>query len=186
MVWKWTGAAPFILMAGLYNLTRVKEEVRLAVAEQREEFGPQNPHYASFVEESFAQQAFMRLMGAQLLKVVPGEVEILLPFNKDLTQQHGFLHAGVVTTIVDNACGYAALSLMPAGASVLTVEFKVNFLAPAKGERFIAKGSVIKPGKTITVCVGEVLAINGEVPKLIATISATMMMLLGRPGVVPG
>ena len=133
-----------------------------------------------------AKQAVMNLIGAELVKVLPGKVEILLPFRNDLTQQHGFLHAGIITTLVDSACGYAALSLMPAGASVLTVEFKVNLLAPAKGERFVARGKVVKPGRTITVCSGEVFALGSEEPKLVSTMTATMMTLQGRPDVAEG
>ncbi|MGB8518893.1 MAG: PaaI family thioesterase [Candidatus Tumulicola sp.] len=128
----------------------------------------------------------MRSIGANLSKVAPGEVEIVVPFREDLTQQHGFLHAGIITTIVDSACGYAAFSLMPAGASVLTIEFKVNLLAPAKGETFLARGIVIKPGKTITVCAGEVFGRGTGDPILVATMTATVMTLLGRPGVAEG
>jgi uncharacterized protein (TIGR00369 family) len=120
------------------------------------------------------------------VKVIAGEVEIHLPFRKELTQQHGFLHAGIIATIADNACGFAALSLMPPDASVLTVEFKVNLLSPAKGEQFVARGKVIKQGQTITVCSGEVFSIVEDEPKLVASMVATMMMLQGRPGVSPG
>lgn len=132
----------------------------------------------------------MELIGAELAEIRPGFITIRLPFRADLTQQHGFLHAGVVTTIVDSACGYAAFSLMPAGASVLTVEYKVNLLSPAKGAWFLAEGRVVKPGRTLTVCEGKVYAMperdgeNGS--KLIATMSATMMTLLDRPGVTAG
>jgi len=149
-------------------------------------FLPQAPDFADRVQSSFSQQSVMNLIGAKLTKVLPGEVEIQIPFRDDLTQQHGFLHAGIITTIVDSACGYAAFSLMPAGASVLTIEFKVNLLAPAKGERFLARGMVVKPGKTITVCSGEVFALGEKDPKLIATMMATMMTLQGRPGVSVG
>lgn len=148
---------------------------------------PQTPDYAERVRESFRRQRVMELLGAQLVDVQPGRVTIRLPFRDDLTQQHGFLHAGVVTTIADSACGYAAFSLMPAEAAVLTVEYKVNLLAPARGTWFLAEGLVIKPGRTLTVCDGKVYAMgeNGE-NKLIATMSATMMTLLNRPGVPPG
>jgi uncharacterized protein (TIGR00369 family) len=128
----------------------------------------------------------MRLIGAELADVRPGEVAIRIPFRNDLTQQHGFLHAGIVTTIVDSACGYAAFSLMPAGSSVLSVEFKINLLAPAKGDSFLAKGAVIRPGKTITFCSGEVYAISDDSQKLIATMSSTMMRLQDRPGLTEG
>lgn len=152
----------------------------------KSDFSPQTPDFASRVQSSFAQQSIMNLIGAKLNKVLPGEVEIIIPFRDNLTQQHGFLHAGVITTIVDSACGYAAFSLMPIGASVLTIEFKVNLLAPAKGELFLAKGMVVKPGKTITVCSGEVFVLEAEDPKLVATMTATMMTLQHRSGVVEG
>lgn len=128
----------------------------------------------------------MGLIGAEIDDVEPGEVAIRIPFRDDLTQQHGFLHAGIVTTIVDSACGYAAFSLMPAGSSVLSVEFKINLLSPAKGEAFLAKGTVVKPGKTITFCSGEVYALNAGSQKLIATMTSTMMRLQDRPGITEG
>lgn len=137
-------------------------------------FAPRNPDYERVVQENFERQAVMKLIGAELGKVAPGEVEILLPFREELTQQHGYLHAGIITTIVDNACGFAALSLMPPDSSVLSVEFKVNLMSPAKGERFIARGEVIKPGRTITVCTGEVYAIGENEPKLVSSMTATM------------
>lgn len=143
-------------------------------------FVPKASDFEQRVRTSFSNQHVMKLIGAELATVVPGEVEIQIPFRSDLTQQHGFLHAGIVTTVVDSACGYAAFSLMPAEAEVLTVEYKVNFIAPAKGERFVARGKVVKPGRMISVCAGEVFAISGEEPKLIVTMSATMMMLAGR------
>ncbi len=146
---------------------------------------PHDPDFESRVRESFERQGAMKLIGATLEMVAPGEVEIYMPFREDLTQQHGFVHAGIITTIMDNACGFAAYSLMPADASVLSVEFKVNLLAPAKGEAFIARGEVIKPGKTITVCNGEVYA-PGEDNKLIATMTATLIMLQGRTGIPQG
>ena len=121
------------------------------MVEPKSGFSPQAPDFANRVRSSFAHQSLMNLIGAELVRVLAGEVEIEIPFRQDLTQQHGFLHAGVIAAIVDSACGYAALSLMPARASVLTVEFKVNLLAPAKGERFVARGKVVKPGRTITV-----------------------------------
>ena len=127
----------------------------------------------------------MKLMGAELAKVVPGEVEILLSYRDDLTQQHGFLHAGVITTIADSACGYAAFSLMAPGSSVLTIEFKVNLLAPAQGKSFRARGAVVKAGRTITVCSGDVFALADE-PVLVATMTATVMALQGRAGISEG
>jgi uncharacterized protein (TIGR00369 family) len=107
--------------------------------------------------------------------VAPGAVEIELPYRADLCQQDGFLHAGIVTTIVDSACGYAAYTLMPAGARVLSVEFKINFLAPAIGDRFIARGMVARAGRTVTVCTGEVVAVSQGAERAIALMQATMM-----------
>ena len=132
---------------------------------------------------SFARQAFMAALGAELMAVSPGEVSIALPFREDLTQQHGFLHAGVAASVVDSACGYAALTLMPPGTGVLSVEFKVNLLAPAAGERFIATGRVVKPGRTLTVCAGEVAAERGGERAVVALMQATMMTLRDRAGV---
>ena len=119
----------------------------------------------------------MSTIGARLYSVAAGVVEIELPFRDDLTQQDGYLHAGITTTIVDSACGYAAFSLMPTDSSVLTVEYKVNFVAPARGERFIATGRVVKPGRTLTLCNGEVHAIEGDSRTLVAVIQTTMMRL---------
>lgn len=127
------------------------------------------------VQESFSRQPALATIGAILTRVKPGEVTIELPIRPDLTQQHGFVHAGIVTMVVDTACGYAALTLMPAASAVLTVEFKVNFLSPATGDKLVARGWVIKPGKTLTVCLGEVHAWNGWEDKLVATILATMI-----------
>lgn len=140
-------------------------------------FAPLNPNYEEQVKLGFARQKVMTAIGASLQKVAPGEVEIEINFRDDLTQQHGYLHAGIVTIIADSACGFAAYSLMPENSGVLTVEYKVNFLSPARGEQFIATGRVIKPGRTLTVCAGEVAAIDGEVSKTIAVIQATMMRL---------
>jgi uncharacterized protein (TIGR00369 family) len=114
--------------------------------------------------------------------VVPGEVDIRLPFRADLTQQHGFLHAGAMTTVVDSACGYAALTLMPAGAGVLTVEFKVSLVAPGKGDGIVARGRVLKAGRTLTTCVGDAFAIASGEEKLVLTMLATMMTVQGRRG----
>lgn len=135
---------------------------------------------------SFARQSVMTTIGARLTRVTPGAVEIELPFRSDLTQQHGFVHAGVITTIADSACGYAAFSLMSAEASVLTVEYKVNLLAPARGDRFVARGRVMKPGRTLTVCAADVVAVTaaGETP--VSTMLATLIALYDRPDLPPG
>jgi uncharacterized protein (TIGR00369 family) len=129
------------------------------------------------VRTSFARQALMETIGARMITVSPGEVVIELEFREDLTQQHGFVHAGVITSIVDSACGYAALSLMSPDSGVLTVEYKANFVSPAKGEKFIATGRVVKPGRTLTVCSGDVLAVDEGKERIVATMLATMMRL---------
>ncbi len=136
---------------------------------------PPDEEFENRVRSSFDRQQVMKTIGAEMTHVSPGEVHIELPYSEALTQQHGYLHAGIVTIIVDSACGYAAYTLMPALSEVLTVEYKVNFLAPARGERFVAIGNVIKPGRTLTVCSGKVLAVSNGKEKLIATIQATMM-----------
>ena len=141
------------------------------------QFQPRDLHYEERVTSSFALQRVMSTIGARLYSVSAGVVEIELPFRDDLTQQDGYLHAGITTTIVDSACGYAAFSLMPTDSSVLTVEYKVNFVAPARGERFIATGRVVKPGRTLTLCNGEVHAIEGDSRTLVAVIQTTMMRL---------
>ena len=136
---------------------------------------PNDPHFEARVRESFAAQNVMRLIGARLSRVEPGLAEIDLDSRGDLTQQNGYVHAGIVTTILDSACGYAAYTLMPADSGVLTVEYKVNFLRPASGEKFVGIGRVIKPGRNLTVCLGEALAYEKGEGKLIATMQATMM-----------
>jgi uncharacterized protein (TIGR00369 family) len=143
-------------------------------------FEPPDPNYTDRVRASFVRQRLLVTLGARLGRVAPGEVEIHLPFREDLSQQHGFLHAGALTSIVDTACGYAALTLMPAGAAVLTVEFKVNLLAPGKGEAFVARGRVLKAGRTLTVASGDVLARDGGEERLVATMVATMMTVRDR------
>jgi uncharacterized protein (TIGR00369 family) len=135
------------------------------------------------LRDSFARQTIMATIGAALEMVEKGRAVIALPYAKHICQQHGFLHAGVVTTIVDSACGYAAFSMMPPGSAVLTVEFKVNLMAPAKGERFLAEGRVVKAGRTLTVTQGEVTAIEGDKRTTVAIITATMMRLEAKDGV---
>ncbi len=147
-------------------------------------FQPRAANFESRVRASYGRQALMTMIGACLTRVTAGEVTIELPFRSDLTQQHGFLHAGIVTAIVDTACGYAAFSLMPEDAGVLSVEYKVNFLAPAAGERLVATGRVIKAGQTITVCTGDVVALTAGQAKAVATMQATIMTVKGRANVV--
>ena len=141
-----------------------------------------NPAFADEVRRSFAKQAIMGLIGGELTRVEPGVVEIALRYREDLTQQDGFVHAGIVATIADSACGYAAYSLMPPESEVLAVEFKVNLLRPAKGETFVARAEVIKPGKTLTVVRADVFATTGDEQKLVATMQGTMMRLPRRRG----
>ena len=144
-------------------------------------FEPQDPNFEARIRASFARQKIMKTIGARLTKVAPGEVEIELPFRADLTQQHGFLHAGIVTAIVDTACGYAAMTLMPGDATVLTVEYKLNLLAPGEGDFFVAEGRVAKPGRTLCIVQGEVYARSGERRTLCALMQQTLIVLHGRP-----
>ncbi len=147
------------------------------------EFKPRDDGYAARVRESFALQGAMGTLGASLAEIAPGRVVIELPWAAGLSQQHGFLHAGMVATALDSACGYAGFTLMPPGAGVLTVEFKINLLAPAKGQRFRMVGQVIKPGRTITVTEGRAYATADGREKLIATLGATLMTITGRDDV---
>jgi uncharacterized protein (TIGR00369 family) len=135
------------------------------------------------VRDSFARQRFMATLGARLVSVTPGEVVIELPWRDELGQQHGVLHAGAVAAVADSACGYAALSLMPAGASVMSVEFKVNLLAPGRGDRFVAHGRVRRAGRTLTVCEGSVRAVDQNEEREVAIMTATMIRLEGRPDI---
>lgn len=135
------------------------------------------------VRDSFARQQAMVTIGASLVGLARGEAEIALPFDPKVTQQHGFVHGGVVAMIADSACGYAALSTMPREASVLTVEFKLNLLAPAKGERFVAAGRVVRPGRRLVVTLGEVFAEEAGRRKQVAMIVATMMAIEGDAGI---
>jgi uncharacterized protein (TIGR00369 family) len=134
-----------------------------------------SPEVAARVQSSFDRQAFMTTVGARLVSIRPGHVVIDWPFSSHLTQQHGFLHAGVVAAVADSACGYAALSLMPQGVGVLSVEFKINLMKPAAGEHFRAVGKVIRSGRTLSVCAAEVEAQSGEKHEIIAIMQATMM-----------
>ena len=141
---------------------------------------PKDSLYRQRVEDSFSLQGVMQTLGAKMEKLEPGAVDIGLAWDRSLTQQHGFLHAGVVSTALDSACGYAAFSLMPEDAAVLTIEFKINLLAPAKGERFRMEGRVLKPGRTITVCEGRAYALQDQKETLIATMNCTLMTVMGR------
>jgi uncharacterized protein (TIGR00369 family) len=141
-----------------------------------------DPDFEARVRASFAKQQFMATLGARLVLVAPGEVTIALPYRADLTQQHGFLHAGAVTSVVDSACGYAALTLMEPGAAVLSVEFKVNMLAPAAGKEFRATGKVVRAGRTITVCTGELHAVHDGGTTVVAILQGTMMAVRDKVG----
>ncbi|MDX6696434.1 MAG: hypothetical protein QOF02_4037 [Blastocatellia bacterium] len=145
-------------------------------------FQAEDANFESRVRASFARQQLMQTLGAALTLVEPGAVEIELAYQASLTQQHGFIHAGVVASALDSACGYAAFSLMPADAAVLSIEFKVNLLAPAKGERLIARGEVKRAGRTITVCAADAFMVEGGQSKVVATMLATMMCVRGREG----
>jgi uncharacterized protein (TIGR00369 family) len=138
---------------------------------------PVDPHFAARCRESFGRQKAMALIGARLSAVEPGATEITLPYREDLTQQKGFVHGGIIGMIADTACGYAAFSLMPAGCSLVTVEYKINILAPARGS-LVARGEVVKAGRSLTVARAEVYAEDG---KHIATMQQTLMMLPDTP-----
>ena len=141
-------------------------------------FEAPNSEFAREVKESFAKQSVMSTIGAELIRVDAGLVEIGLSYRSDLTQQHGYLHAGIVATIADSACGYAAYTLMPANSEVLSIEFKVNLMRPARGKKFIAVANVLKPGRTLTVVRADVFGIDEEDQReLIATMLATMICL---------
>jgi uncharacterized protein (TIGR00369 family) len=148
------------------------------------DFAPRFPDFAERVRRSFARQAMMGTIGASLSRVEPGEVEIVLPAAPHVLQQHSFVHGGAIAMIADSACGYAALSLMTASAGVLTAEFKVNFLASGAGERLIAVGRAVKPGRTLTVAQAEVHAEGNGECRLIALMTATLIAIDGRGGPV--
>ena len=143
------------------------------------DFEPRDADYGRRVRESFARQRAMETLGMRLLRVAPGEVEIGLDFRGELTQQHGYLHAGIVTAAVDTACGYAALSLTEPGAEVLSVEFKLNLLSPAAGHSFVARARVVRAGRNLTVCAGDFYTLKDDGEKLVATMLATMMKVAG-------
>ena len=142
-------------------------------------FKPRNNDFEACVRESFARQDFMTHIGAAITRIVPGEVDIELPHNWKLMQQHGFFHAGTTASIADTAAGYAALSLFKPDHGVLTTEFKINLLAPAKGEKLLARGKVLKPGRTLTICKSDVVAIAGGDETLVASALLTMMQIEG-------
>jgi uncharacterized protein (TIGR00369 family) len=135
------------------------------------------------IRTSFAKQGLMRTLGAELGKVTSGQVEIVLVPKPEISQQHGFVHAGAVSAIADSAAGYAALSMLPMDRGLLTTEFKINLLAPATGERIIARGKVVKAGRTLTLAQTEVFAEKEGREQLIALLTATFMAIEGREGI---
>jgi uncharacterized protein (TIGR00369 family) len=145
------------------------------------EFQPADPDYAARVRASFGRQGFMRSLGAELTVVESGYCEIRLPFREELGQQHGFFHAGAIAAVADSAGGYAAYTLAGAGDSVLTVEYKINLLAPGRGDEAVARARVIRPGRTLTVCQVDVFALNDGAEILCATMQQTVMRLANRP-----
>ena len=136
------------------------------------------------IRASFEMQAVMALIGAELTRIQPGTIEIELPFDQKLTQQHGFLHAGIIATALDSACSYAAYSLLPEDASILTIEFKVNLMSPGRGDRFLFRGEVTKPGSNIIVADGRAYALGDGPAKLIASMTGTKMVIRGREDVI--
>jgi len=143
-------------------------------------FEPRNPAYATRVQASFDRQKVMALLGAKLIRLAPGECEIHLPFKPELTQQHGYFHGGIIGTIADSAGGYAAFTLMPQDSSVLTVEYKMNLLAPGDGDLLIARGRVLKSGRTLVVAQVDAFVLKDGRETLCATLLETLMTMHGR------
>lgn len=146
-------------------------------------FTPLDPDFRKRVRDSFELQQFMNTLGATLESVEAGFVAIQLPISPAVTQQHGFVHAGAVASIADSACGYAAFSLMPVDAGVLAVEFKINLMAPAKGEKLIARAHVIRAGRTLSVCQADVVAVTDGSEKTVAILTSTVMTVRNREGI---
>ena len=145
-------------------------------------FQPKNPDFRRVATDTFDRQRAMRTLGISIARLEPGEVDLAMAYSSDFTQQNGFIHAGIITAGLDSACGIAAFTLMPEGSDILTVEFKTNLLAPAKGERFVFRGVVVKPGRTLTVCEGRAYAEQDGSETLIATMTGTLMALPRREG----
>jgi uncharacterized protein (TIGR00369 family) len=142
-------------------------------------FRPKDPDYARRVRDSFARQGFMGHLGVRIGEIGPGTCELVLPVRPELTQHHGHVHAGAVTTLADTAGGYAAATLLPAGFTVVTAEFKANFLAPARGELVVARGRVVRPGRTLTVCQVDVVAVADGEETHVALMQQTIFALPG-------
>ena len=148
-------------------------------------FQPLNPDFENKIRDSFSRQGFMDFIGAEMTDIGPGYCEIQVPYKKELSQQHGYFHAGIVGTLADNSGGYAAFTLMPSDATTLTVEYKLNLIAPGDGDLLISRARVIKPGRTLTICRPEVFVVKNGVQTLCATALMTLMTLHGksdRPG----
>ena len=143
-------------------------------------FEPRNPDYRAVAIATFERQRAMRTLGISIARLEPGEVDLAMAYSAQFTQQDGFLHAGIITAGLDNACGIAAFTLMPPGSDILTVEFKTNLLAPANGERFVFRAHVVKPGRTLTVCEARAFAVADGVESLVATMTGTLMALTSR------
>jgi uncharacterized protein (TIGR00369 family) len=147
----------------------------------KKQFEPKNPDYRAVATATFEAQRAMKMLGISLDRLEPGEVDLSMVYSADFAQQNGFVHAGIITAGLDSACGIAAFTLMPAGSDILTVEFKTNLLAPAKGERFEFRGVVVKPGRTLTFCEAKAYAATDGVENLVATMTGTLMALPRRP-----
>jgi uncharacterized protein (TIGR00369 family) len=143
-------------------------------------FEPKNPDFRNIANATFEAQQAMRTLGITIVRLEPGEVDLAMPYSRKLTQQNGFVHAGIITAGLDTACGIAAFTLMPAGCDILTVEFKTNLLSPAKGERFAFRAHVVKPGRTLTVCEARAYAQTDGGETLIASMTGTLMALVPR------
>ena len=145
-----------------------------------EPFLPLDPDFESRVRASYSGLQLLADMGGRIVSLIPGIFHLDVPYSARITQQDGFLHAGIAATLLDTACGFAAYTLMPADSRVLTVEFKINMLSPAKGEYFRAEGRVIKPGRTLSVCEGKLFSIEKEKETLSAIMQATMICIQGK------
>jgi uncharacterized protein (TIGR00369 family) len=145
-------------------------------------FPTRNPRFEEDTRASFARQSFMATLGAEMVRVAPGEVDLAMPFSPAHCQQHGFLHAGAITSLADSANGYAALTLCEPGVDVLAVEFKINLVSPATAPRFIAEGRVLRPGRTLTACLSQVYGLENDRRILVATMLST---IISKPALLP-
>jgi uncharacterized protein (TIGR00369 family) len=141
---------------------------------------PKNPDYRAVATAVFDRQPAMQTLGISIARLEPGEVDLAMPYSPAWTQQNGFVHGGIITAGLDTACGIAAFTLMPANSDILTVEFKTNLLAPARGDRFVFRARVVKPGRTLTVCEAQAFATHDGAENLVATMTGTLMALPRR------